>query len=468
MGIAATLHEARIARLETVRAEQEKNARERHFANVRRFANSFMFEVHDAIKDLPGSTSARRLLVANGLQYLDGLSREAGTDRELKQELATAYGKVGDVQGGYNSASQGDRTGALKSYRKALEIRLALAESAPNDADQLRSLFRAHGQYGELLLVTGDGVGAVEQARIMLAIATRLSEMNPKAESDRHTLAKAYIEYGWRQALAGERQEGLANCRKSIVLQEALVAEKAGAKDLRRVLAISYGRVGAIHGDDLENHSEAYGMHKKAEALAESLLASDPTNRDLRNIALNARLGVGHAMSLAGRDAEALVIFRGALREAEEMSTADPADIHMRTMVASLLDYIGFELLDLRNATDAVPQLRRAVAIMEALPAARAGDVSEPELLANSLYLLGRAESQFASDMRLGRSIRRVHWLEARAYFERSRALFLDLRQRQVWRPKRLPDADDAARELAEIAAEIVKLDGRIGLAKAR
>ena len=65
----------------------------------RKLTNSFLFEFHDAIRDLPGSTAARALVVQRALEYLDALSKESSGDRALRRELADAYQKVGDVQG---------------------------------------------------------------------------------------------------------------------------------------------------------------------------------------------------------------------------------------------------------------------------------------------------------------------------------------------------------------------------------
>lgn len=91
-GLSAILHEAHIARLERARAEAR-------FNDVRALANSLMFDVHDSIQNLPGSTPARKLLVDRALRYLDGLSHDAASDASLQRELATAYEKVGTVQG---------------------------------------------------------------------------------------------------------------------------------------------------------------------------------------------------------------------------------------------------------------------------------------------------------------------------------------------------------------------------------
>src|SRR5262249_51358545 len=67
-GVWATLVEARRARAAEARAE-------RRFQDVRRLANSFLFEFHDAIRDLPGATEARSLVVRRALEYLDSLAR---------------------------------------------------------------------------------------------------------------------------------------------------------------------------------------------------------------------------------------------------------------------------------------------------------------------------------------------------------------------------------------------------------
>src|SRR5262249_13552523 len=98
---------------------REQRIANRRFDDVRKLANSYLFEFHDAIKDLPGATPARQLVVRRALEYLDRLSNERGTDRGLGRELADAYDKIGDIQGQPAVSSLGDRTGALASYRKA-------------------------------------------------------------------------------------------------------------------------------------------------------------------------------------------------------------------------------------------------------------------------------------------------------------------------------------------------------------
>jgi len=125
-GVAAIVHQARVAEANRIRAEQR-------FADVRKMANSLLFELHDAIKDLPGSTQARGLVLGRAVEYLDSLAREASGDAELQQELATAYQRVADVQGSPFGANLGNAAAATETLRKEVALREALSAQSPGD-----------------------------------------------------------------------------------------------------------------------------------------------------------------------------------------------------------------------------------------------------------------------------------------------------------------------------------------------
>src|SRR5579863_8688965 len=137
-GLLATLRQARIAAANEQRADKR-------FNDVRKLANSLVFEIHDSIQDLPGSVPARKLLVERALEYLDSLSRESSADPSLQRELVSAYIRIADVQGYPFSANLGDPQGALKSYDAALALNLLLVKSDPanvHDALSLATLYR--------------------------------------------------------------------------------------------------------------------------------------------------------------------------------------------------------------------------------------------------------------------------------------------------------------------------------------
>src|SRR5205085_1846787 len=158
-GIIATTWEARRATIQEQRARAQQARAERRFNDVRKLANSVLFDYHDAIKDLPGATKVRERLVKDGLNYLDSLAAEAHGDPALQRELAAAYERVGDVRGGESSGNLGDITGARDSFTKALTIREALVAMNPHDMLARRDLARSHQKIGRLQHVEDSSSG---------------------------------------------------------------------------------------------------------------------------------------------------------------------------------------------------------------------------------------------------------------------------------------------------------------------
>src|SRR6185369_15508314 len=120
-GLALSVREARIA--------------QRRFAQVRELANTFLFQMYDQVTPLAGSTAVRASIVETARKYLDGLSKEAGTDKDLILELAQAYQRLGNVQGRNGSANLGQLDDARRSYQNALDLyaRLRVDERSPVD-----------------------------------------------------------------------------------------------------------------------------------------------------------------------------------------------------------------------------------------------------------------------------------------------------------------------------------------------
>ncbi len=131
VGLATTLWQFRVAQAERARAE-------RRFDDVRRLANTVIFDLHDAIAPLPGSTDARRLLIQRALTYVDGLAAEASGDLPLQRELARAYERLAEVQGRPGNANLGDRDGARSSLEKSLGVMEAPHSRSSRDSRRSR------------------------------------------------------------------------------------------------------------------------------------------------------------------------------------------------------------------------------------------------------------------------------------------------------------------------------------------
>ncbi len=105
----------------------------RRFDEVRSLAHVLMFDLHDEIEHLAGSTNARHLLIDTALEYLDALSAEAGDDMALLSELAAGYDRMGRIQGLPTTASLGDPASGHGSFGQAERLLEKLFELAQRE-----------------------------------------------------------------------------------------------------------------------------------------------------------------------------------------------------------------------------------------------------------------------------------------------------------------------------------------------
>src|SRR5207253_2962809 len=125
-GMAATERQARIARMERARAQKR-------FDDVRQFSNALIFDIHDALQDIPGTTPARSLLLDRAVQYLDRISADAEGNPDLQRELAWAYQRLATVQGDATVSNVGQVSAAEVSSRKATTLFESVAKTNPNN-----------------------------------------------------------------------------------------------------------------------------------------------------------------------------------------------------------------------------------------------------------------------------------------------------------------------------------------------
>jgi tetratricopeptide (TPR) repeat protein len=406
-GMVGIIREARIADTQGARAE-------RRFQDVRTLANSLLFELHDAIQNLPGATAAREVLVKRALQYLDSLSRESASDPTLRGELAEAYEKVGDVQGGYRASNLGDQAGAIASYRKALAIRESLATAAPGDFGLVRSIVRSTGKLSDLLLQTGNQAEALKHSLKLLPMAERLARHDPGNVEDQRNLASAYIDLGWKQAETGDWKAGLPNLRRAVLLFEGLAAAHPDDVVIQRRLAIAYERTGQIITANTESYGEALALHRKQVALAEQLSTAAPLNTDLRRIAAYAHVDLGENLMLTGDPAAAAPHYAKASAAFQSLSAADPRNVQYRVDAAMGLGVEANSAIETGHAARAIERLKQSLAILAEFPSA----ADSRELAVVNQFRMGKAYG------RLGR------WREACPWFERSLTGLVEAQQR--------------------------------------
>jgi tetratricopeptide (TPR) repeat protein len=369
-GIVAATWQARIA-------GRERALAERRFEDVRALANVALFDIHDAIRDLPGATPARQKLVTSGLQYLDRLAQDGGDRASLRRELAGAYVKIGDVQGRPFNPNLGDTAGALASYRKAVALYESIAsEGAPG----LRlEAARAYQRLSEVLSASGNTAEAVAAARRSLEVLERPADSLPGGEGPSaaelgRELAASHTRIGDLLSATGQTTAALEHRRRALAVMESVAGLAPDDVATIRQLATAHSKLGNQLGNpnfpNVNDAASALVELERAEAVLQKGLTSHSSNGIFqRNLAIVQSNAADVLVALNRREA-ALVKQRTSLAAFEALTAADPANASARNDLAISISKSAEMLDGAGRSGDAIREYRRALEIHLALAAA--------------------------------------------------------------------------------------------------
>lgn len=337
---------ASVAAWQAVRAENERQVAEARANDTRSLANSLIFDIHDSIRDLPGSTSARKAIVARALEYLDKLAAEGENDMTLQIELAQGYERIGDVQGNPLGPNLGESAAAVESYKKALDIRESLFANAGREnryaTAMLNSKLFRSAQFA------ADFSAAETYCSRATSILEELADSDPNNALYRVTAAR------FNQELAdlllsktdGNVAEGMERYNRAIALASSIApsAENSvtGADGLNlneKILSVTqmaYKRIGQRH--ELEGRTQqALDAYLNAQKESEKLLAAGNPQKQQAEVVLAIALGnSGRLKAMTGDiDAGAADIERG-ISICDKAVTSDPKNVLARSELALL------------------------------------------------------------------------------------------------------------------------------------
>ncbi len=394
--VSVSVRQARIA-------EQQRRRAEKRFEDVRKLANSLIFEIHDSIEALPGATPSRRLLLNRAVEYLDNLSRDASGDLNLQRELAWGYERLATVQGDTTQSNLGQVSAAEESHRKAMALFETVAKANPNSVtDQLNlamayrmraffdiylppgraeierslavtePLMRTNGDNLEVkneraeeyfILASiqdavGDRLQAVDTYRQVLRLRQEIAAAKPDYPQIRRKSARTSVLLGSQVARFGSRSEGISLMNAGIADYEAL-AKSNGEPGVIRELATSLSRRadGELMNDDF---SAAIVDFRRAKELLVRPARLDPENEMLQSDLWVGEFEIGRALSVSGKNSEALPILVRAFDGYKALHLEDDVGPGPGAMQA----WIGEAQAGTGRFADALKSYQQAIAIV--------------------------------------------------------------------------------------------------------
>jgi len=383
-GLVGTTWQASVAR-------HERDLARRRFQDVQNLAHAVVFDIHDAIANLPGSTKARETLVLHAVRYLDGLSREAKGDASLQKELAGAYMKIGDVQGRPMYPNLGQTSAALASYNHSLALLREVARAEPESTTVTHNLFVVAQRRADLLNIMGKKQEALDEAyRIKAEIQSQLAH----APDERIFKEDLCVTYGRIVNLEHEQFQdtlsAIRECTQYLALVSSLFHGNPANPGYRRgtlIASTKMAQLRALVGD----RDSALVFYERAESLAREAVASRKNDTDaIRDLSI---VYGEHGLFLAaGGDVDSGIAVHGhGMAISEELAAADPQNVVVVADVAAGHYEIGTMLMQGHRYEAAVPRFQEAFERYRRLAAADTTNAESRQCMARSSRGAGEA-----------------------------------------------------------------------------
>jgi serine/threonine protein kinase len=387
--------------------QREARLAAERFELVRGLAHKLIFDIHNEVAKLPGSTKPREVLVSAALDYLDKLSNTAGDDPSLLADMSQGYVQVARAQGFPAEPNLGRTKDAMASMQKAI---LLCERAARLDKGRRSTL-----------------------ADIYLRMAT-LSSLTGAAGADEYT-------------------------RKGLDLAEALNRESPGDKRVLTLLAVS----NATLGDRLEydNSAAALAAYDKCRAYQTELIKLEPTTENrIRLVRANVRVGsAASKLSELGVAAEALGHAESQMLQLLSEEPKNPAFQRQMALTYQSLSFLNEnpEFPNLGNSRNAIDYARKYVADQQAQADTNPDDANGGFSLSMALLCQSRALRKADPREALGSAGRALNLIEKSLSRSPGNTLVISRRARvlmQLGRAHLAVGDRQAARETAAMALQ--------------
>jgi eukaryotic-like serine/threonine-protein kinase len=374
--------------VQAIRANREKARAEQRFEDVRALASGMLFDLQPAVNKLPGSQEATRRIVDLSKAYLEKLQAEKSTDVALIAEVASAYLRLGDIQGSANSVSSNDPKAARASWDKAAALAARAMQLAPNDHRALKAVGETEFLLADAESRSGNLDAAIQRFQRALEHYTAAAAAMPGIARRRHDVVLTQT----RIASIRFRQSRIA---------EAIEMESRAVDDARKLLSENPADPGMqtlLAGaltDQCTMKARSGDIAGSNEALAESLRLyetlhqNDPNNSKFELSLADAYLSTAQSDQSRGDQAARSKHIGLALEHARKLTATDGTSAHLQHLMADVLmnesDYQSAR----GDFAAATKSLDEASAIYEKLLVANAKDRQARERLSVTYGAIG-------------------------------------------------------------------------------
>ena len=310
----------------------------------------------------------RKELLSDSLKYYQAFVAQQADNPALRGELARAYGRVGKI-----TNEIGTKSAALAAYRKALEIRQALAKARPGDIAVQVELAETHHAVGDMQRSMSAPADAMRSFEASRATIEPMATANPTDASAQFRLALACGFIGALNKAIGEFAAALPMSERARSIMERLSAAHPEEPKYQRYLAWFTYNLGNLFsyekntgGLDLDRAKTYFAT---ARSIQEKLVAAHPESTEYPGDMAQCDVSLANLWSQKGDEEASIRVFSRALAIQRKLVAAHPIVTMFQLDVASTLYNIGNHYYDSNKLDDAIRSYQSSVEIVERLVA---------------------------------------------------------------------------------------------------
>jgi tetratricopeptide (TPR) repeat protein len=270
-----------------------------------------------------GDPEAALALFNRGLDLTDNGPRDSSLAAEWPREVATLRQDLGDLL-----QDQRQFDDAEKQFRLALDLRRNIARDGPDLQAPQHELANAYARLGSLLLARSNAQAALQSDQAALSIIEPIASRDQANSGLQRDLSVVYQQMADALLTDHDYEAALAWMDKDVAISERLARDSREPR-LQIDLASSYDR----HARTLEllgRNKQALEEYGKGTLLLETVISKDETPPGWQRDAAAMLESMGKLLAKAGQPSQAVPVLRRALaiREGLAASLEEPSWQH--------------------------------------------------------------------------------------------------------------------------------------------
>jgi eukaryotic-like serine/threonine-protein kinase len=417
----------------------------------------------------------RKELLKNALKYYERFADERSNDPALREQLANAYFRVGEITQEIESQQR-----AIEAFRKAQTIWESLVEANPDNEESSVRLAQCDLAIGKQQRALGDLRAAMTSFVPARAILEKLTSRKPEQEIYQANLADCYSWIGITQGQLESGDSGLEILEKARKIQQTLIGRSPADTLYKKRMAEIINALGFVRFMR-NDYTAAFDLFEEVEQICQAVLSEigeGPKPVRLLDLMALAQYNMAIIHGVNKQFAEALESYEKSLEYRVALVAAHPSVTLFQENLGKSYCEVALGQHNAHDTEKAFATLSKSFPILQKLVESEPGQARYHSELGRSFNTEGYLRDQLRDDVQAIRAFQKAvaelraaitlspddntHKASLSMYLENLAEQYVDLGQVNVGLPCYV-EASDLRRQLHDSHPEKVEYSQNLG-----